>query len=89
MLRYKSLKFSTRTPVGNPESISENNFSSFAAESQVQSRGKLNVIFPYEKLLKSRQITFFIIVRLKQGASLKPILLLNRGLLNYLASVHE
>ena len=72
-----------------PESKSENNFSFFAAESQGQSRGKLNVIFTSEKLFKRGQLSLFIIGRLTQGASLKPILLLNRGLFYYLAGVNK
>ena len=72
-----------------PESKSENNFSSFAAKSQVQNKGIINVIFPPEKLIKLGQIALFSIVRLKQGASLKPTLLLNRALLNYLTSVYK
>ena len=59
------------TRVEIPESKSVNNFSRFAAESQVQNRSKLNVIFPPEKLLKRGQIASFSKVRLKQGVSLK------------------
>ena len=72
-----------------PESKSKNNFSYFGAESPVQSRDKLNVIFSLEKLLKRGQIVLFSIVRLEQGANYKPTLLLNRGLLNYLAGVNK
>ena len=72
-----------------PESKSVKNFPSFAAKSQVQSRGKLNVIFSPAKLLKRGQIAFFSIVRLKQGASLKPTLLMISSLLNYLAGVNK
>ena len=72
-----------------PESKSENNFSSFSAESQIQSKGKLNVIFPPKKLLKLGQIALFSIVRLKQGTSIKTTLLLNRDFLNYLAHVNK
>ena len=55
-----------------PESKSENNFSSYATESQVQSKGKLNAIFSPKKLLKRGQIALFSIVRLKPGVRLKP-----------------
>ena len=51
--------------------------------------GKLNVIFATEKIFICGQIALFSIVRLKQGASLKPTLLLNRDLLNYLAGVNK
>ena len=46
-------------------------------------------MFAPEKPLKRGRIALFRIVRLKQGASLKPTLLLNRGLLNYLADVNK
>ena len=73
-----------------PESKSKNNFSSFAVESYVQSKGKLNLIFSPEKLLKRKKIALFSIVKqLKQRDSLKSTLMLNRGLLNYLAGVNK
>ena len=72
-----------------PESKSKNNFLSFAAESQVQGRAKLNVIFTPEKLLKRGQIALFRIVWLEEGPNLKPTLLLNHGLLNYLDGVNK
>ena len=71
---------------GQPESNFENNFSSFATES---SKGKLNAIFPPEKLLKCGKIALFIIVRLKQGDSLKPTLQQNCALSNYLAGINK
>ena len=58
-LGFVRIEFESETFSRVPESKFENNFSSFAAESQVQSRGKLNVIFPPEKLFNRGQIGLF------------------------------